>query len=475
MNFTLISILIPLFNEEEYVAEILSRVVGAPFPAGYEVEIIIVDDGSVDSSADAVRNFMAEHPEARIELFRHSRNRGKGAAIQTALAKATGCFSIIQDADLEYDPRDYPRLLAPLLEGRADVVYGSRFLVTGERRVLYFWHSLANHLLTLMGNIAADLNLTDMETCYKAFRTSFAKSVPLRSNRFGIEPEITIKFARRGARFYETPISYHGRTYEQGKKVGLRDAFEAVWVILQARFTPDIYTDAGHAVLDAMSFTPQFNRWMAETILPFTGGDGATVLEVGAGTGNLTRWLSPRRAHYIATDISEEYVGQLRSAFRHRRAVEVRQLDAAGSDWLADGRRVDTVICLNVLEHIEDDAAALAAMREVLLPDGRAIILVPNDPSAYGTLDKAIGHFRRYSKPQMEELLRRSGFDVERSFEFNRVSMPAWRFTGQVMKSTRLSRFSLRVFNRFVWLWRRIDRFLPWPAASIVVVARRRG
>lgn len=475
MSSSSISVLIPLFNEEEYVGEILARVLAAPLPDGYEREIIIVDDGSVDGSADVVRNFIAEHPEVRIELIRHPRNRGKGAAIQTAIARATGRFSIIQDADLEYDPREYPRLLAPLIEGRADVVYGSRFLVTGERRVLYFWHSLANHLLTLMGNIAADLNLTDMETCYKAFRTSFAQSVPLRNNRFGIEPEITIKFARRRARFYETPISYHGRTYEQGKKVALRDAFEAVWVILQARFTPNLYTDAGQAVLDAMSFTPQFNRWMAETILPFTGGDDAVVLEVGAGTGNLTRWLCPRRAHYIATDLSEEYVGQLRSAFQHRRTVEVRQLDAAEGRWLPDGRRVDTVICLNVLEHIENDAGALESMREVLTPGGRAVILVPNDPAAYGTLDRAIGHFRRYSRLQMEELLRRTGFEVERVFEFNRISMPAWRFAGQVMKSRRLSRLSLRVFNRFVWLWKRIDGWLPWPAASIIVVARRKS
>src|SRR5205823_6116325 len=136
---------------------------------------------------------------------------------------ATGQYSVIQDADLEYDPREYPKLLAPLLEGQADVVYGSRFVVAGERRVLYFWHSLANKILTLLCNIAADVNLTDMETCYKAFRTSFVQTIPITSNRFGIEPELTVKFARRNARIYETPISYHGRTYEEGKKIGLKD------------------------------------------------------------------------------------------------------------------------------------------------------------------------------------------------------------------------------------------------------------
>jgi SAM-dependent methyltransferase len=471
-----LSVLIPLFNEEEYVGELLARVLAAPLPDGFTLEVIVVDDGSKDGSVEVVRNFIATHPDRTIHLIQHPQNRGKGAAIQTAIQAATGHFSIIQDADLEYDPRDYPRLLAPLVEGRADVVYGSRFLISGERRVLFFWHSLANHFLTTLANMAANLNLTDMETCYKAFRTSFARSVPIRNNRFGIEPEITIKFARRRARFYETPISYHGRTYEQGKKVGVRDAFEAVWVILKARFTPDIYTDSAHAVLDAQAFTPHFNHWLADTILPFITDNDGTVLEIGAGTGSITRYLCPRRPHYIATDAREEYIEQLRNEFSHRKSVEVLPLDPAGrAEWLPAGRHVDTVVCLNVLEHIEDDAAALESMGRALLPGGRAIILVPNDPSAYGTLDKAIGHYRRYTCSQIETLLSHTGFEVEQTIEFNRVSLPAWRFSGQVLKATHISRISLRIFNELVWLWRKIDSSLPWQAASIIVIARRRA
>ena len=476
MSSCSISVLIPLFNEEGYVGELLSRVIAAPLPDGFDLEIIVVDDGSVDGSVEVVRNFMEAHPASRIELILHPGNRGKGAALQTAIRAASGHFSIIQDADLEYDPRDYRRLLAPLIEGHADVVYGSRFLISGERRVLYFWHYMANLLLTTLANMAANLNLTDMETCYKAFRTSFARSVPLHNNRFGIEPEITIKFARRRARFYEAPISYHGRTYEQGKKVGLRDAFEAVWVILKARFTPDIYTDPGFAVLDAMAFTPRFNRWLADTILPWLGDPAAVILEVGAGMGSLTRYLCPRRKHYIATDLREEYLEQLKNEFQHRKTIEVMRLDASSpGDWLPDGRQVDTVVCLNVLEHIENDMAALESMRRVLVPGGRAIILVPNDPSAYGSLDKVIGHYRRYTRPQLEALLTGAGYDIEHTIEFNRVSMPAWRFTGQVLKATHLSRTSLRIFNQLVWLWRRIDAALPWQAASIIVIARRRA
>ena len=206
-----LSILVPLYNEEEAVATLLERVIAAPLPAGMEREIIVADDGSTDASVEEVERVAAAHPGV-ITLLRTDRNRGKGDALRRTIAQASGDFAIVQDADLEYDPREYQRILEPLLDGRADAVFGSRFMVSGERRVLYFWHSLANHLLTTMCNVFADLNLTDMETCYKAFRTPLLKSIPIRSERFGFEPEITIKLAKRQARIYETPISYIGRT-----------------------------------------------------------------------------------------------------------------------------------------------------------------------------------------------------------------------------------------------------------------------
>ncbi|HVP45923.1 MAG TPA: glycosyltransferase family 2 protein, partial [Bryobacteraceae bacterium] len=269
MPGSLLSILVPLYNEEEFVAPLLERVLEAPLPDGMRREVLVVDDGSTDGSAEIVSDLAAQHPE--IRLFRQDRNRGKGAAIRTAIEQARGDYAIIQDADLEYDPGEYPKMLAPLLGGKADVVYGSRFMIVGERRVLYFWHSVANRMLTEFANLVADLNLTDVETCYKAFRTSFLKSIPIRSNRFGIEPELTIKVARRQVRIYETPISYHGRTYEEGKKVGLRDAIEAVFIIARYAFTNDIYKDSGPDILHALSKAPRFNRWMGETIRPYIG------------------------------------------------------------------------------------------------------------------------------------------------------------------------------------------------------------
>src|SRR5438128_8345369 len=225
-----LSILVPLYNEEEFIGPLLQRVLDAPLPDGMDREIIVVDDGSTDGSAEIAEELARCHPDC-IRVLRHEGNQGKGAAIRTAVDQARGDFCVLQDADLEYDPREYRHLLKPLLEGNADVVYGSRFMIVGERRVLYFWHSVANRFLTLLTNSVADLNLTDMETGYKAFRTSLLKSIPIRRIRFGIEPELTIKLARRQVRIYETPISYHGRTYEEGKKIGFKDALEAIYVI----------------------------------------------------------------------------------------------------------------------------------------------------------------------------------------------------------------------------------------------------
>lgn len=227
----LLSILIPVYNEEEFLPVILDRVMAAPLPAGVAREIILVDDCSTDGSAEIGQDYAGKFPDL-IRYFRQPRNRGKGAAIQRAIGEARGDYSLIQDADLEYDPDEYPRLIKPLLEGRADAVFGSRFASVEERRVLYYWHSLANGVLTWMANVVADLNLTDMETCYKAVRTPLLQSIPIRSERFGIEPELTIKLAQRKARIYEVPISYHGRTYAEGKKIGWRDGVWAMFCIV---------------------------------------------------------------------------------------------------------------------------------------------------------------------------------------------------------------------------------------------------
>ena len=214
-----LTVVIPTYNEASTLQEVVARVQAVDVPA----EIIIVDDASTDGSAEVAARIAASADN--VTLLRHDRNRGKGRALRTGFEAATGDFIIVQDADLEYDPADYPKLLNPLLQGRADAVYGSRFLTSSEHRVLYFRHYLGNRLLTLLSNLATDLNLTDMESCYKAFRRELLQSIVLEEDRFGFEPEITAKIAKAGARVYEVGISYHGRTYEQGKKIRPRTAF----------------------------------------------------------------------------------------------------------------------------------------------------------------------------------------------------------------------------------------------------------
>lgn len=223
-----LSVVVPVYNEERTIDEIIARILKVPI----QKEVIIVNDGSTDRTTELLQKWQ-DHREIRV--VNHTRNRGKGAALKTAFAHATGDIVVIQDADLEYDPAEHLRLIQPIIEGVADVVYGSRFVSEGPHRVLYFWHYVANRAITTLSNMFTDLNLTDVETCHKAFRREVVEAIrhTLKENRFGIEIELTAKVAKRGYRIYETGVSYHGRTYQQGKKIGFRDALRAVWCVLR--------------------------------------------------------------------------------------------------------------------------------------------------------------------------------------------------------------------------------------------------
>jgi glycosyltransferase involved in cell wall biosynthesis len=225
-----LSVVIPCYNERATIAAVISAVENSPYP---DKEIIVVDDCSTDGTRELLKAELA--PRIDTLLF-HDVNQGKGAALRTGIAAATGDIVVIQDADLEYDPDELPSLIAPILQDKADVVFGSRFMGGFPHRVLYFWHSVGNSVLTLASNMFTNLNLTDMETCYKAFRREIIQSIRIEENRFGFEPEVTAKVARLGVRIYEIGISYHGRTYAEGKKIGWRDGFRALWCIVKYRF-----------------------------------------------------------------------------------------------------------------------------------------------------------------------------------------------------------------------------------------------
>ena len=417
VRFKTVSVLIPAYNEELTLRKCVERVLAAPLPDGLVKELILVDDASTDSTAAAATALAAQHKNVRF--FQQERNQGKGAALRRAIGEMSGDLAVIQDADLEYDPRDYYRLLRPILDGRADVVYGSRF--TGEeRKILYFWHTAGNRLLTLISNMMNDTNLTDMETCYKAFTAQALQSMPLVSNRFGIEPEITAKVARNRFRLYEVPISYNGRTYEEGKKITWRDGLAAMWYIVRFRFSSN-YADSDKVALDSLEQAPKFNQWMYDSIEPFLG---IRLAELGSGSGNLSRCLR-RKGQLLVTDHREDYLQGLKERFDYWSNVQVGKLDLTVQEdfRILMDYRPDTVVCLNVLEHIEMDEQVLDSLHKCLPEGCRLVFLVPFNPRLYSEFDRRIGHFRRYRKGELEHKMAKAGFEIERQYYFNKIGV----------------------------------------------------
>ncbi|NQT92725.1 MAG: glycosyltransferase [Lentisphaerae bacterium] len=463
-----LSVLMPIYNERATLDDILDRVLGVQLPDGLTLEVVAVDDASTDGSWEIAQSRAAADP--RVRVFRLERNTGKGAAVRRAVTEASGELAIVQDADLEYNPADYPRVLAPILNGDADAVYGSRFATAEYRRVLFFWHSVANRALTGLSNMLTDLNLTDMETCYKAFRMDILKTMPLRSNRFGIEPEITAKLSKRRLRIYEVPIRYSGRTYMEGKKIGLKDAFEALWVILKFFIVDDLYIGRyGEETLRSMELANRFTEWMMTRLRPHISG---TVLEVGSGIGNNVRDLLDQE-HIIATDPDPEYVRLLTRAFAGRRRVEIMHWDATQPPP-REIPPVDTILCSNVLEHIENESAALQNMRGLLKPGGKLILVVPAGETLYGSLDEALEHFRRYDMNTFGPRLADAGLSLDTQFTMNRIGVPGWLLNGKLLKRKALGRYQLKLFNTLMPIIRRVDGLLPWQGLSLVVIAARK-
>ena len=467
-----LSVIIPVYNERYLVGELIRRVLAVSAPEIRALEVLLVDDGSTDGSLDVLRGLAAAHPE-RVRLLEQSKNQGKGAAIRRGIVAATGDVILFQDADLEYDPRDYPRLVRPFLEDGADVVYGSRFLPSDRRRVLYYRHTLGNRILTSISNWFTDLNLTDMETCYKAFRAPLLKSIPIRSNDFALEPEITAKVAKRDCRIFEVPISYLGRTYREGKKIGWTDALRAFGTMLKYRLVDDLYAEDqyGSHILHSLERAQNFNRWMAEAIAPHVG---ARVLEIGAGIGNITSQLVPRDL-YMASDVNQHYLDYLHNLAMGKPYFEIARIDLeASQDFAGLAGRFDTVVCLNVLEHVRDPLAALRNIHSALGPGGRAVVYVPQGTKRFSSLDEVLGHRCRYSRESLAEELRATGFELETLRDFNRSGVPGWFWNGKILRRRHFGRVQLKVFNVLVPLIRRVDRVFPWSGLGLIAVARKR-
>jgi glycosyltransferase involved in cell wall biosynthesis len=466
----LLSILIPVYNERTVVEQSLAQVLASPLPENMDRELVIVDDCSTDGTSDILKRLAEKEP--RIRLFRQPVNQGKGAAVRTAIEKAGGDFCLVQDADLEYDPSEYSKLLQPLLDGHADAVFGSRYLAGGQNRVLPYWHSMINKGLTLMSNMFSNLNVTDMETCYKVFRTDLLKSIPIRSDRFGFEPEITMKVSKRKLRVYEVPISYHGRTYEEGKKIGWKDGVKALGVVLYFWLVDDMYVPSyGRGLLNSLTGTPNYLTWVTRVIRPYLGD---TVIEIGAGLGNLTGRLMGRKLHYVAGEQDGLYLHALHNRFLRTPSVKVCELHPeVASGFTAWANQFDSALCVNVLENVDDPKQVLSSLAACIKPGGNLVVLVPQGLSLFGSVDKGLGHKRRFAEADLRKMLEDLGLKIESQRQINKIGAPAWWFASRVLQREKISRPGLKLWDKTVWFQRLIDPLLPWHGLSLVIVARK--
>jgi glycosyltransferase involved in cell wall biosynthesis/precorrin-6B methylase 2 len=473
---TLVSILVPIYNEDQHIAEVVERVLAAPMPEGVERELVVVNDGSTDETLGELARF-ADRDDVRLHHL--EKNRGKGWAIREGLAIARGEIIVIQDGDTEYDPAELQHLIRPIRDGEARVVYGSRF--AGSVEDMYLRYRLVNRLLVWAVRLLYGARITDEATAYKAFHRSVIDSMPLRCVRFEFCPEVTAKVLRLGHAIREVPIHYRARTGAEGKKIRLRDAFEAFWTLLRYRFWAPAVKDDGSSVamqenLAAVESMGNYLRWIYDTVAPHLGRD---VFEAGCGNGNMATLIvrAPGVRSYVGVDHSEALCAQLRRRLATVAGVEwdvqVMPLESPRLREAAP-RLFDTIVCLNVLEHIEDDARMLETFRDMLKPGGRLVLLVPAMPSIYGTIDRVVHHFRRYGKRELAAKVARAGLRVGTARYFNILGIAAWVWHGRILKLTVHRSGEMKTWDRLVPLLQAIEKRIPLPAGlSIFLCAEK--
>lgn len=456
--------MVPAFNEAATIVTALERLWAVDLPV--PCEIIVIDDASSDDTGRLVNEIKGRSPYP-LSLLRHERNRGKTAALRTGLEAATGTLTLVYDADLEYDPADIPLLLAPILDGRADAVYGSRFL-SPERRVLFFWHALGNRLITAFANMFANLNLTDMETCFKLVRTDILRSMRLRSERFGFEPEVTVKLGRLGLRVYEVPIRYSGRSYEEGKKIGFRDAVRAVGTCIRAGIF-----ESPVAAPEARSryALGRLGPYYAELLRRVKWAIGDTVLEFAPGAGEVAIHIV-QKSRVVLAEPDGGAASRLRTRFSHRPNVEVRSWNPPAEEDAPPARSLDTVLAFHGMGRPDTASNTLEALADCVKLDGWIVILLPAMPLLYSRIDRNMGLEDRFTKEGARELIEGSGLTMEWMRQVNAVGAMGWWLAANLLRTSSIRPSYIRFFRLTMPLLK-LERWIRPPfGLSYLIVAR---
>ncbi len=471
-----LSLVMPVFNEEKTIEKSIAEVLKHDFIN----QLVVVNDGSTDSTS----GILSKISDPRVKIIEQPRNYGKGYALRTGFKNATGPYIGVQDADMEYDPADLEKLLIPLEKNLADAVFGSRFISSDAHRVLYFWHSVGNRFLTTLSNMFTNLNLSDMETCYKIIRKDILREIDLKENRFGFEPEITAKLASLGARIYEVGISYSGRTYQEGKKIGWKDGFRAIYVIvkygsrgrrkhkrlrkLEIQADADLAPSMG---LENLASLKNYNQWIYRKFEQFLGN---SVLDIGSGSGNLAKLFFKKTENLTLLEPSSVGFNNLKK-IEEFTSGKVEIVNKSIEDYVkTSGQKFDTITLTNVLEHIKNHNMILTELKNLLAPEGHLVIFVPAFELLYSKFDFKVGHYRRYRKKSLERIVESAGLRVVTIQYFNFVGFFGWFLFAKIFGGNPTKSRFVKIIDRYVSpaLEKIENKVAPPFGQSLFIVAR---